>query len=72
MEIVPPSDQLGVLFVADPNYVVFGLGIATERDGLDLPLYLPLKAFILDEVYVWRNVKRRKILKVERDGGNGI
>jgi hypothetical protein len=72
VEIVPPSDQPSVLFVADPSYVIFRLGIAAERDWLDVPLYLPFKAFSLDEVYVWRNVKRRQILKVEWDGGNGI
>jgi hypothetical protein len=72
VEIVPPSGQLSVLFVADPSYVIFRLGIASERDWLDVPLYLPFKAFSLDEVYVGRNVKRRQILKVEWDGGNGI
>jgi hypothetical protein len=65
VEIVPPADQLRVLFVADPSYVVFRPRIATEHDWLDVPLYLPFKAFILEEPYVRRNAKRREILKVE-------
>jgi hypothetical protein len=72
VKIVPPADQLRVLFVADPGYVVFRPGIAAEHDWLDVPLYLPFKAFILEELYVGRNVKWREILKVEWDGGNRI
>jgi hypothetical protein len=41
---------LSVLFVADPSYVIFRLGMAAERDWLDVPLYLPFKALGLDEV----------------------
>ena len=58
--------------MADPSYVVFRLGIAAKHNWLDVPLYLSFKAFILKESFTWRNVKRRKILEIERDGGNGI
>ena len=48
------------------------LGSPPNAIGLTYHFTFPFKAFSLDEVYVWRNVKRRQILKVEWDGGYGI
>ena len=45
--------------------------LGSPPNAIGLTYHFPFKAFTLDEVYVRRNVKRKKILNVEWDGGNG-
>jgi hypothetical protein len=40
VQVVPPDDQLTMLYVRDPIQIVAYAGIATEKDGLDVSFYL--------------------------------